>query len=125
MHTNLLFVLDINRVFAVAPRWMNLDNARHFLRLSMAAYGWPFVMYQYCVTGTFRLMKHVTCCSCFRTKSTIVSDDNCCLCNLAGVKYMSKIREEDILFASFRNHVFEVTAATYKRPQFVLQLFGS
>lgn len=87
---------------------MNLENARHFLRLSMAAYGWPFVMYRYCGTGIFRLLKEVTCCSCFRTKSTMVTDDNCCLCHLAGVKHISKIREEDILFASFRNHVFEV-----------------
>lgn len=100
---------DINRVFAIAPRWMNLENARHFLRLSMAAYGWPFVMYRYCGTGLFRLLREVTCCSCFRPKRTLVTDDNCCLCHLAGVKYMSKIREEDILFASFRNHVFEVS----------------
>jgi sn1-specific diacylglycerol lipase len=99
---------DLNRIFALAPRWMNLENARHFLRLSMAAYGWPFVMYRYCGTGLFRLMKEVTCCSCFRSKRTLVTDDNCCLCHLAGVKYMSKIREDDILFASFRNHVFEV-----------------
>lgn len=87
---------------------MNLENARHFLRLSMAAYGWPFVMYRYCGTGIFRLMSEVTCCSCLRTKRTLVTDDNCCLCHLAGVKYMSKVREEDIIFASFRNHVFEV-----------------
>lgn len=101
-------LVDLNRIFALAPRWMNLENARHFLRLSMAAYGWPFVMYRYCGTGLFRLMKEVTCCSCFRSKRTLVTDDNCCLCHLAGVKYMSKIREDDILFASFRNHVFEV-----------------
>ena len=95
----------------MAPRWMNLENARHFLKLSMAAYGWPFVMYTYCGTGVFRLMKEVTCCSCFRPKKTLVIDDNCCLCHLAGVKYISKIREDDILFASFRNHIFEVSVS--------------
>jgi sn1-specific diacylglycerol lipase len=99
---------DINKIFAVAPRWMNLENARHFLRLSIATYGWPFVMYRHCMTGFCRLLGEATCCACFRSKSNIVTDDNCCFCHLAGVKYMSKIREEDILFASFRNHVFEV-----------------
>lgn len=96
------------RILSLAPRWMNLEDAKHFLVLSMAAYGWPYVLYRYCVTGIFRLLSEVTCCSCFRVKTTVVTDDNCCLCHLAGVKYTSKIKEQDILFASFRNHVFEV-----------------
>lgn len=101
---------DVNKVFSIAPRWMNLENARHFLRLSMAAYGWPFVMYLHCGTGLFRILNNVTCCSCFgNPQYTMVVDDNCCFCHLAGVKHISKINEEDILFASFRNHVFEVS----------------
>lgn len=103
------FYLDINRVFSVAPRWMNLENARHYLRLSIASYGWPFVMYRHCVTGMCRLLGEITCCGCFRNKTIIVTDDNCCLCHLAGVKYISKLKQQDILFASFRNHVFEVS----------------
>lgn len=35
-------------------------------------------------------------------------DDNCCLCHVAGVKYTSRLRDEDVLHASFKNHVFEV-----------------
>lgn len=101
---------DVNKVFSIAPRWMNLENARHFLRLSMAAYGWPFVMYLHCGTGLFRILNNVTCCSCFgNPQYTMVVDDNCCSCHLAGVKHISKLNEEDILFASFRNHVFEVS----------------
>lgn len=106
---NMFVFVDINRVFTLAPRWMNLENARHFLRLSIAAYGWPFVMYRHCVTGICRLLGEITCCACFRSKTNMIIDDNCCLCHLAGVKYISKIRQEDILFASFRNHVFEVS----------------
>lgn len=107
---------DLKHMFRVAPRWMNLRHARHFLRLSMAAYGWPFVMYRYCVTGFFRLLPLLSCCSCLGRrrphgashKLTIIAEDNCCLCHLAGVRYISRVREEDILFASFRNHVFEL-----------------
>lgn len=102
--------LDINKVFSIAPRWMNLENARHFLRLSMSAYGWPFVMYLHCGTGLFRILNNVACCPCFgRPQYSLVLDDNCCFCHMAGVKHISKIEEEDILFASFRNHVFEVS----------------
>ncbi|XP_044755828.1 diacylglycerol lipase-beta-like [Coccinella septempunctata] len=119
---------DVNRVFSMAPRWMNLEDAAHFLKLSMAAYGWPFVMYQYCMTGTFRLLRKITCCACFTRRSTIVTDDNCCLCHLAGVKYISKLEEEHILFASFRNHVFELpfcVIADHKTCNIVIAIRGS
>lgn len=43
-----------------------------------------------------------------RSKSQFVVDDNCCMCHFAGVKSMSKIRSDDVLLASFKNHVFEV-----------------
>lgn len=44
----------------------------------------------------------------FRPKSRFVTDDNCCMCNLAGVRFLSGLPSKDILFASFKNHVFEV-----------------
>lgn len=31
------------------------------------------------------------------------------MCHFAGVKYMSKLEADDIIFASFNNHVFEVS----------------
>ncbi|GJQ76054.1 hypothetical protein Trydic_g18105 [Trypoxylus dichotomus] len=122
------YTTDVNRIFSMAPRWMNLEEARHFLRLSMAAYGWPFVLYRYCATGIFRLLTEVTCCSCFRSKTTVVTDDNCCLCHLAGVKYISRIKEQNILFASFRNHVFELpfcVIADHKTSNIVIAIRGS
>lgn len=120
---------DIARVFSVAPRWMNLHDARHFLRLSMAAYGWPFVMYRYPVTGIFRLASRFTCCSCFRrAKALDVTEDNCCLCHLAGVKYWSRVKHEDILFASFKNNIFELpfcVVADHETSNIVIAVRGS
>ncbi|XP_060529277.1 diacylglycerol lipase-beta-like [Cylas formicarius] len=120
---------DINRIFSLAPRWMNLEDARHFLRLSMAAYGWPFVFYLHCSTALFRLISNVSCCSCFKPPdNTPVIDDNCCLCHLAGVKYISKVNEQDILFASFRNYVFELpfcVIADHKTSNIVIAVRGS
>lgn len=54
--------------------------------------------------------KFVFCFS--RRKHSVVIDDNCCRCNLSGVKYLSKLSEDDILFASFKNHLCEVTYCT-------------
>ncbi|XP_066139540.1 diacylglycerol lipase-beta-like [Euwallacea fornicatus] len=120
---------DVNKVFSIAPRWMNMENARHFLRLSMAAYGWPFVMYLHCGTGLFRILNNVSCCSCFgNPQYTMVLEDNCCFCHLAGVKHLSKINEEDILFASFRNHVFELPFCViidHKTSNLVVAIRGS
>ncbi|KAI5695411.1 hypothetical protein M8J75_016175 [Diaphorina citri] len=99
---------DLNEVFADAPKWMSLKKAKHYLELSMAAYGWPFVMYRYCFSGCFKLARQATCCACIRTKPTIIKGDNCCLCNLAGVKYMSRMTSNDILYCSFKNHIFEL-----------------
>lgn len=118
------------------PSWMCLKKAQHYMKLSMATYGWLFVIYRHCCSGIFKLFPKFMCCSCFRSvhriqmcdlelpivkvyilyffffayrpKPTIVKGDNCCLCNFAGVRYISKLQPKDILYASFRNHIFEV-----------------
>ncbi|KAK7590855.1 hypothetical protein V9T40_002468 [Parthenolecanium corni] len=42
-----------------------------------------------------------------KSKPTIVKGDNCCLCNFAAVRYISQLQSKDILYSSFRNHIFE------------------
>ncbi|XP_037041693.1 diacylglycerol lipase-beta-like isoform X1 [Bradysia coprophila] len=119
---------DVLRVFATSPPWMTLKNARHFKRFAMASYGWPLVCYMHCCTGPFRLIKNSTCCACFRSKAQVVVDDNCCLCHVAGVKYMSRMRDEDVLHASFRNHVFELpfcVLADHATKSIVVSIRGS
>lgn len=98
---------DIKHVFANSPSWMNLKNAQHFLRFAMAPYGWPLICYLKCCCPV-QLIKKSTCCPCFRSNSQFVVSDNCCLCNLAGVKYFAHLKEEDVVYASFKNQVFEV-----------------
>ena len=121
---------DLSKVFATTPSWMNLKSAHHFLRFALASYGWPMVCYIKCCAGGLQLIKKSTCCPCFRfvfrnvkrdcnfhlqfpsifrSKSQNIHNDNCCLCHTAGVRYMSRLKNEDILFASFKNQVFEVS----------------
>ncbi|CAH4037335.1 diacylglycerol lipase-beta isoform X2 [Pieris brassicae] len=122
-----IYTTDVNKVFSETPPWMNLDHALHYLRLSIAAYGWPYVLYRHCFTGFCKLARHLTCCCC-RPKNTIVSDDNCCLCHFAGVKYMSKLSADDIVFASFNNRVFELpfcVIVDHERESIVVAIRGS
>lgn len=46
---------------------------------------------------------------CIYRKTTVeIEDDNCCNCNLAGTKFASKIHNDDIIFVSYKNHIYEV-----------------
>ncbi|XP_017792702.1 PREDICTED: sn1-specific diacylglycerol lipase beta-like [Habropoda laboriosa] len=95
-------------IFKDTPSWMSLENAVHYMKLSIACYGWLFVLYQHMCTGCCHIMQNLTCCACFRRKRISISGDNCCYCYLAGVKYLSDISTDNILFASFKNHLCEI-----------------
>lgn len=61
-----IFVLVVSECFTGKPNWMCLKKARHYLQLSVAIYGWPFLIYRYCITGLFKMMPKFLCCACFR-----------------------------------------------------------
>uniref|UniRef100_A0ABD2WN36 Sn1-specific diacylglycerol lipase beta n=1 Tax=Trichogramma kaykai TaxID=54128 RepID=A0ABD2WN36_9HYME len=122
------FTTDRTKIFEDTPGWMSLEWAHHYMQLSIALYGWLFVLYRHACTGCFRLAREMTCCSCLRPKRNVVLDDNCCLCSLSGVKTLSKLSEEDILFASFRNHLCEIpfcVLADHKTSSIVVVIRGS
>ncbi|XP_053974447.1 diacylglycerol lipase-beta-like isoform X1 [Hylaeus volcanicus] len=96
---------DISALMADAPSWMSLKDALHYLKLSIASYGWMFSIYMHACTGYFRLLHNLTCCMCFRRKRTTIIGDNCCYCYLAGVKVLSDVSTDDILYASFKNQL--------------------
>ncbi|XP_065334856.1 diacylglycerol lipase-beta-like isoform X2 [Cloeon dipterum] len=111
-----------------APDWMKLSTAKHYLKFSMAAYGWPLVMYLHCFTGLFRLLPYMSCCGCIRSKTPRVVEDNCCLCNVAGMRTLSGVPSHDILYASFRNRLFEVpflVVADHSTKSIVVVMRGS
>lgn len=102
------YTLDEDEIFRHAPSWMSLDNASHYMKLSMACYGWLYVIYRQTCAGCFHIMRNLTCCGCFRTKHNAIIGDNCCYCYLAGVKTLSGISTDDILYASFKNYLCEI-----------------
>ncbi|XP_073981995.1 diacylglycerol lipase-beta-like isoform X2 [Rhodnius prolixus] len=124
----LKYTSDVKEVFCGLPGWMSLEKAEHYMRFSLATYGCPLIMFLHCVTGIFKLLAHSTCCACFRSKPTLVRGDNCCLCNLAGVKAISKLSDKEILYASFKNHIFElpfIVIADHKTSSIVVAVRGS
>ncbi|XP_049776823.1 diacylglycerol lipase-beta-like [Schistocerca cancellata] len=122
------YIMDAKDIMADCPSWMSLESAHHFLQLAIASYGWPFVMYRYPVTGICRLTPKMTCCACFRQKAVTIREDNCCLCHFAGVRYMSELDTEDILFASFENELFQLpffVTSDHKTCSIVIVIRGS
>ncbi|KZC11064.1 Sn1-specific diacylglycerol lipase beta [Dufourea novaeangliae] len=99
---------DASVIFSDTPSWMTLETAFHYIKLSTACYGWLFVLYKHLCTGCFHIIQNLTCCSCFRRKRTAINGDNCCYCYLAGVKFLSDVSVDDILYASFKNHLCEI-----------------
>ncbi|KAG8036007.1 hypothetical protein G9C98_004586 [Cotesia typhae] len=119
--------IELRRLKVMDP-WMSLEWAHHYMKLSIASYGWLFVLYQNACTGCCKLIRYMSCCSCLRRHQPIVLDDNCCLCSLAGVKYLSQLSQDDILFASFRNHLCEIpfcVVADHKTASVVIVIRGS
>jgi sn1-specific diacylglycerol lipase len=86
--------------------------------------------YLNCCSGCFKLLKKVTCCGGCRPNQNRnhVVDDNCCLCHFAGVREISRVREDDIVFVSFKNHVFELPFCIFldhSKKQIILSVRGS
>ncbi|XP_026666472.1 sn1-specific diacylglycerol lipase beta-like isoform X2 [Ceratina calcarata] len=102
------YTSDEAEIFRYAPSWMSLDNAIHYMKLASACYGWLYAIYKQSCPGCFHIMRNLTCCGCFRTKHNAITGDNCCYCYLAGVKVMSGISTDDILYASFKNYLCEI-----------------
>ncbi|XP_031774668.1 sn1-specific diacylglycerol lipase beta-like [Apis florea] len=64
----------------------------------------------------------------YRRKRIPIKGDNCCYCYLTGVKYLSKLSTDDILFASFKNNLCEIpffVIADEKTNKIVIILRGS
>ncbi|XP_050581951.1 diacylglycerol lipase-beta-like isoform X1 [Bombus affinis] len=102
------YTSDATAIFKNAPSWMSLDNASYYIKLSLATYGWLYVMYLHICTGCFHILPNLTCCACFRTKRIPIIGDNCCYCYLAGMKTLSDLSTDDILYASFKNYLCEI-----------------
>ncbi|XP_059057188.1 diacylglycerol lipase-beta-like [Achroia grisella] len=121
------YTTDVNKMFTDTPAWMNLEDAYRYLRLSVAAYGWLYVMYNNLCTSCCLLAPYLRCC-CHKPTEVEVEGDNCCMCNYAGLKTISKVDDSDIIYLSFTNKVFEVAyyvVAVHEQKSIVVTIRGT
>lgn len=106
------YTTDMSLVFtSQCPSWMTLRNAQHFLKFAISSYGWQMVCALSPCTGLVGILRRVACCAKLRKKkrTLTVEDDNCCHCNIAGARYSSRIHSDDVIYASFKNKIYEVS----------------
>lgn len=84
-----------------------LEELQYYSKYALAAYGWMLLIFDYPVTGCARLCAQCgPDCFCCCSKPSNVYKDNCLRCDFAAVKSETKLRKEDILYASFENDVY-------------------
>lgn len=88
--------------------WMTMEMACHFMKYAYASYGWPLYVYVNCCAGLYHLWNQIRCMSCCRKKPSYIIDDNCCECHTAALKKITGLTEEDLVYVSFHNKVYEV-----------------
>ncbi|ESO10164.1 hypothetical protein HELRODRAFT_72860 [Helobdella robusta] len=75
------------------------------MKFAQASYGWMFFLYKNIFFGPGKL-----CCSsnfcCVKRNPAINSDT--CYCNVNAILHQLKIQQKDIIYASFKNRLYEV-----------------
>ncbi|KAH3738736.1 diacylglycerol lipase-alpha-like [Dreissena polymorpha] len=78
----------------------------HYMRFAMGAYGWPLYMKMNTATGLCRVFPDLRCCTCMRAEQSgedALVQDNCCQCNVAALKHMTQLTDNDLVYVT--NHV--------------------
>ena len=76
----------------------------HYLKYALAVYTWSLHIYMNLKCGLCSLCQHLSCCSPQRDG---VVGDNCCGCNIAGVRQVGQLDDDDIVYASFTNDIYQ------------------
>ncbi|XP_033630126.1 sn1-specific diacylglycerol lipase beta-like isoform X2 [Asterias rubens] len=109
------------------PAIEEVPQALHYLRFASSAYGWKMFVCADLCCGICKLCEYCKCCGCLR-QSSRTEKDNCCQCDTAAVKYTTGLEEEDIIYISFHNKVFEIpffVALDHEYQSVVVTIRGS
>ncbi|XP_035662248.1 sn1-specific diacylglycerol lipase alpha-like isoform X2 [Branchiostoma floridae] len=86
----------------------------YYMRYALAAYGWPLYIYTHPGAGACQLLKFCSCCCCQCCRNhddeCTLEHDNCCQCNLAGLKrtlYNYGLNNTEVTYANFHSAVNE------------------
>lgn len=87
--------------------WMTTEIMTHYMKFAMGSYGWPLYMFTHLTTGLCRLAGQCKCFACVMTSGQIIND-NCCQCHTAAIRKTTEISDEDIVYCSFHNQIYEI-----------------
>ncbi|KAK2160528.1 hypothetical protein LSH36_131g02023 [Paralvinella palmiformis] len=94
-------------VFPSPQTWMTIPQAAHYMRFAAASYGWAMYMYTHLCIGACQLYPACRCCTCVKN-SNFTLDDNCCNCNTAAIIKTTGINEQDIVYATYYNRIYQI-----------------
>jgi len=83
-------------------------ETKHFYKYAAAAYGYMWWMMQSPLTHCCKLSYYIHCCGCRQSHDFFVEGDGVFKPNLAAIKAMLKVSEEDIIMFDNRNMIEEV-----------------
>jgi hypothetical protein len=95
----------------------------HFSKYAIGIYGWMLYVWSHPWTGTFRLAF-----SCLRHKLPWVHGDNWFHLSQTALQLETKVRNDDIVYASFHNSVYQPAFAVmldHERKEVVLAIRGT
>ena len=76
----------------------------HYLKYALAVYTWSLHIYMNLKCGLCSLCRYLTVCG---SHPEGVVGDNCCGCNMAGVRRVAQLDEDDVVYASFDNGLYQ------------------
>ncbi|XP_054762727.2 diacylglycerol lipase-beta-like [Lytechinus pictus] len=88
------------------PVERSIETIWHYYQYSMASIGWPILVHADLKCWLCKLCCMGRCCSCVRPLDHIAGD-NCCQCNTTAVRSIARADEEDLLYVSFKNKIFQ------------------
>lgn len=100
-----------------------LKELAHFSKYAIGIYGWMLYVWSHPWTGTFRLAF-----SCLRRKHRWVHGDNWFHLGQTALQLETKIKSDDIVYASFRNSVYQPAFAVmldHERKEVVIAIRGT
>ena len=87
---------------------LDWGSVKHFYKYAAAAYGYMWWMMQRPLTHCCKLSFSIQCCGCRQTEDFFVEGDGMLKPNLAAIKEMLKVKDEDIIMFDNRNMIEEV-----------------
>lgn len=98
------------------PKWMNINTAAYFIKYAVATYSWPYYIYMNNLRG-FRELCCSRCClseplvngiDSEELSSGFILGDTKSQRNWRAFKFLSKIKDTDLIYANFKNDLFFV-----------------